>query len=165
MRYQDKECLLELELPKNWQATTLRDGLDSLAPIGGTPVGGRASPARHAPSEAVLVHRLTPPTLEQSLPEYAEWQMKRLVRQGEPKHSVATLGELEAQIYEWSDGTRRLITWFVEPSREFWYRIDYGTTNPEVTSSALWKRAAGVLGDIKWAHMARPNSILTHETL
>src|SRR5450432_1322350 len=57
MRYQDKQCLLELELPKNWQATALRDGLDSLAAIG--------RPGARAPSalaEGVLVHRLTPPT-------------------------------------------------------------------------------------------------------
>ncbi len=145
MRYQDKECLLELELPNDWQATPVRDGLDSLGPV-----GRQGAPGMNDAGEAVLVHRLSPPSREESLSDYAERQMKRLVRQGEPKHSVDNLGELEAQIYEWTDGTRRLITWFVEPSREFWYRIDYGTMNPEMTSSALWARANRVLSDIRW---------------
>jgi hypothetical protein len=142
----NQESPRDLGLPNGWRATSIEDGMVVLHVAERFHHG--EDPSRL--SEGAILRRLPRPEGAESLSDYADKQMKRLVRQGQPDHSVDKLGDLEAQIYEWTDGTRRLITWFVEPDRGVWYRVDYGTQDPEVTRSELWKRAVKVLGNIQW---------------
>jgi hypothetical protein len=132
---------LELDLPERWGATRLRN----MVILHDKAEGGDLALMR----EGITVRRLAHATNE-SLEQRAKEEMRRHVRQGHPEHRVDALGSLDAEVYEWTDGTMRLISWFVQPTRDDYFRLDYATRDPEVTDARLRERAADVLGKIEW---------------
>ena len=143
---------LELDLPEHWGATRLSRNLVILHDKDEFHKGEDPSLLR----EGVTVRRLAH-SADESLEERARKEMRRLVRQGEPEYRVDALGSLDAQVYEWTDGSMHLISWFVDPTPDDYFRLDYGTRDPKVTAARLRERAADVLSRIEW-HVATARS-------
>lgn len=88
-----------------------------------------------------------------SLATYAEREMARHVRQGEPSRFSDRIGGLEALGYEWTDGVMDIATWFVAPSPSVGVRVDHAISalgplsRPNVSARA---EGAILLASVTW---------------
>jgi hypothetical protein len=133
-----------MDLPEGWKATTVKNVF-----VLHDPNRWRPSDENETPEEGVYVMQLK--ARRETLDEYAEHEMRRAVPQGDLERSAETLGDLGATMYEWTDGVAKNITWFVAPSEDVWYRIDYGTRDVSATANDVRARADKLMSRVNWS--------------
>jgi hypothetical protein len=135
-----------LDLPGRWKAT--KDPERDLVVVHEKPYEQGEDP--DLLDEALVVQRIEDDGGASSLSAYAETLMRRFVRQGEPGRSSATLGNVRADRYEWTDGTTKVVTYFLEPSRHQWFRVDYSNKDHRLQELEVRNRAGRLLRGIRW---------------